>query len=32
VAAVILVAFIAVTWLVLELGNRRAAATGAAAV
>jgi hypothetical protein len=30
VSAVILVAFIAVTWLILELGNRRAAVTGAA--
>jgi hypothetical protein len=30
VAAVILVAFIALTWLIIELGNRRAAATGSA--
>lgn len=29
VSGVILVAFIALTWLILELGNRRAAATGA---
>jgi hypothetical protein len=28
VSAVILVAFVAVTWLIIELGNRRAAATG----